>query len=161
MTHDRYAPPIARVGDGPESRILWPLLIALLAGVASWLAAIASMKWAYQQFWLPSLEAGRPIPGQLDTVLAVSAVYGAFGAAIAFLRVKPWWTPLPTFLTGTVIYIGLRGWFSSRGMATFLVDVLLGHIFLSGLVASSASFFLVSRSITARSNKSLERTRGR
>ena len=159
MTHDPYAPPIARVSDGAEPRNIRPLLIALLAGVASWLAAIASMKWAYQQFWLPSLEAGHPIPFLLDAVLAVSAVYAAFGAAMALLRVKPWWAPLPTFLIGTVIYIVVRGWFSSRGIGTFLVDVLLGHIFLSGVVASTTAFLLVSRYFTARSNKSLERTR--
>ena len=159
MTHDPYSPPISRLEEDPEPRILWPLLIALLAGVASWLAALTSMRWAYQQFWLPSLEAGHPIPGQLDTVLAVSAVYAAFGAAMALLRVKPWWAPLPTFLTGTLIYIVVRGWLFSR--TSFLIDVLLGHIFLSGVVASSASFLLVSRYITARSNKSLERTRGR
>ena len=159
MTHDPYSPPIARLEEDPEPRILWPLLIALLAGVASWLAALTSMRWAYQQLWLPSLEAGHPIPGQLDTVLAVSAVYAAFGAAMALLRVKPWWAPLPTFLTGTLIYIVVRGWLFSR--TSFLIDVLLGHIFLSGVVASSASFLLVSRYITARSSKSLKRTRGR
>jgi len=41
---------------------------------------------------------------------------------------------------------------------TFFADVFLGHIFLSGLVASSVAFFFVSRYIT-RSNNSLERTR--
>jgi hypothetical protein len=160
MEHDPYSPPTARLQEESELHLFWPVLLALLGGMASWLAALKSMRWAYQQFWLPALEAGHPIPGQLDTILAVGAVYAVFGAAIALLRAKPWWAPWLAFFVGTVTCIAARGWPFPRGM-TFLGDVLLGHIFLSGVVAGSASFLLVYRYVTARSNKSLERTRAR
>src|SRR3954447_11104361 len=108
MVHDPYAPPTSRPRDEFEGRTLWLVLVALLGGVACWLAALKSMRWAHLQFWLPAVEAGHPIPGQLDTVLAVSTVYAAFGAAMALLRASPWWAPWPAFLIGTLIYIVAR-----------------------------------------------------
>lgn len=160
MARNPFAPPAARLHEEPENRILVPVLVALLAGIASWFAALKAMRWSYQHYWLPAAEAGRPPHPMLDTVISVGIVYALFGAAMALVRAKPWWTPWPAFLIGIVLCIFGRAWPFPRGMA-FLLDVLPGHFFLTGVVASSATFLVISRYIRSRSDTSLERTHGK
>jgi hypothetical protein len=117
------------------------------------------MRWVNVRVWLPRIESGHALPGNLETVITLSLVYAAFGAAMALMHARPWWSPWVAFLLGTVLCILIRARSIPPNISLFF-DVFLGHIFLSGAVASFVSFLLVSR-LRSRSNTSLERTRGR
>ena len=150
MAHNPYAAPTARLQEAPESRIFFPMLAALLAGVASWLALLKTAQWTYRQHVMPSIEG--------DILLPAIVVYAAFGVAIALLRAKPWWTSWPAFVMGIVLCILGRHWPFPDGMMVVL-GFYRHDAFLTAVVASLTSFVLISRRERSRSNKSLERTR--
>ena len=158
MVHDPYAPPTARLQEEPESRSFLPVLVALLAGVASWLVLLKAVQWMDQQYVLPSIEGGHPLPEYFDIFFPTTILYAIFGVATALLRAKPWWTSWPAFVVGVVLGIVGRGWPFPNGIAVVL-GVFRNEAFLTAVVSSLVSFVLVNRLGRSRSNNSLERTR--
>jgi hypothetical protein len=160
MARNHFAPPVARLEEEPTSRFLLPMLASLLAGVASWVLALKASGWAFPNLWRPLAEIGYSTPTILRVIVPFIVVPAAFVAAISLLRARPWWAPWPAFLLGIVLCVIGRVLVFSQGMA-FAFGIFQREIFWAAVLASSLLFLLFTRAKRARSNKSLERTRGR
>jgi len=153
VVRNPFAPPAARLEDRSESRVLVPVIVGLLGGMASWLAAGKLSAWSFPNVWHPYSMAGYSMPTLIRVILPFVLVYAVSGTVLALSRAKPWWTPWPALMAGTIAWIVGHALFVPVQGLRYAFGVLSRDIFWAALFTGSAFFLLISYWRRSRSAK--------